>query len=379
MRNDAAPTAVDHDALELLRALVEIESPSGDAAGVGRIGAVLRERLEGAGASVEAHASPLGEHLVAEVPGRNAAPLLLIGHLDTVWPVGTLAGDVPWRVEGDVVRGPGAYDMKSGLVIMVRALERIAHTRSRQPARPVRLVLVCDEELGSPHSADLVRECAAGARAALGFESPHPDGALKVGRRGSARVAIEVGGRAAHAALDPEAGVSAIDELVDQLLRVREIVADPALVSHVLCNVGTISGGGRANVIPDAARAELGLRFIDAETERAVLDSLARLTPRREGATLDVARVSGRPTWRASDGDRMLTDKIARVAAALGQHVEGRPAAGGGDTNLTGALGIPTVDGLGPRGGGAHAVHEHALLSSLGERIDLVTRLLTTL
>jgi glutamate carboxypeptidase len=111
MRNDAAPTAVDHDALELLRALVEIESPSGDAAGVGRIGAVLRERLEGAGASVEAHASPLGEHLVAEVPGRNAAPLLLIGHLDTVWPVGTLAGDVPWRVEGDVVRGPGAYDM----------------------------------------------------------------------------------------------------------------------------------------------------------------------------------------------------------------------------------------------------------------------------
>ncbi|WP_258566823.1 M20/M25/M40 family metallo-hydrolase [Microbacterium sp. Se5.02b] len=316
-----------------------------------------------------------GVDLVIDVPGTGA-PVLLIGHTDTVWPLGTLEGDVPWSVDGDVVRGPGAYDMKAGIVVMLEAL------RALQPLpldrrRAVRVVLVADEEIGSPESGPLLAERAHGAAAAIGFESPHPDGALKVGRRGSARVRLTVTGRAAHAALDPEHGISAVDELVDQLLRIREIVSDPGLPGPVLSNVGTIAGGARTNVVPAHAAAEIGLRFTDPATEAAVLRALSALTPVRDGAIVAVDVLSARPAWQASPDDAALLDRIAAVGDGLGQRITGRPAAGAGDTNLLGALGLPTVDGFGPRGGGAHAVDEHFLGSALRERIDLLRAVLT--
>ncbi|WP_244631947.1 M20/M25/M40 family metallo-hydrolase [Microbacterium sp. Se63.02b] len=287
-----------------------------------------------------------GVDLVIDVPGTGA-PVLLIGHTDTVWPLGTLEGDVPWSVDGDVVRGPGAYDMKAGIVVMLEAL------RALQPLpldrrRAVRVVLVADEEIGSPESGPLLAERAHGAAAAIGFESPHPDGALKVGRRGSARVRLTVTGRAAHAALDPEHGISAVDELVDQLLRIREIVSDPGLPGPVLSNVGTIAGGARTNVVPAHAAAEIGLRFTDPATEAAVLRALSALTPVRDGAIVAVDVLSARPAWQASPDDAALLDRIAAVGDGLGQRITGRPAAGAGDTNLLGALGLPTVDGFGP-------------------------------
>lgn len=340
-----------HDSrpVELLRQLVQIESPSNDTAASARMAEAMTAELEACGAEVAAELTPAGTNLRAELAGEGA-PILLVGHLDTVWPVGTLDGDVPWSVDGDTVRGPGVYDMKSGLVVMVHALRALKDQRHRA----VRVALVGDEEIGSPHSREFVLRSAEGVAAAIGFESPHPDGALKIGRRGSCRVRVDVAGRAAHAALDPEAGVSAIDELVDQLLRVREITRD------VLCNAGTIAGGGRANVIPNAAHAELGLRFADAASEARVLERLEALAPIRPGASIRVTRLSQRPTWQPSEAD-------AQLATQLG--LAGRPAAGGGDTNFLGAAGVPTVDGFGPTGGGAHAVTEHASLASLDERI----------
>lgn len=358
-------------ALDRLEQLVRIESPSLDVAASEAMADLLGAWWRDLGARVRVVRTDAGCTLIADLDGAGD-PVLLVGHSDTVWPRGTLEGDLPWSVDGDIVRGPGAYDMKSGLVVMLAAVERLAG----RPRRAVRVVVVCDEEIGSPTTQELLREAAVGAAAAIGFESPHPDGALKVGRRGSTRVNLRVDGRAAHAALDPAAGVSAIDELVDQLLAVRRAVTDPALPSEVLCNIGTVRGGGRANVVPAEAEAEIGLRFLDRDAEERVLQALRSLAPLRDGASVTSTVLSHRPAWRASDGDRALLDEIARAAAPLGQRVVGRPAAGAGDTNQVGNVGIPTVDGFGPRGGGAHALTEHLSLSSLWERIALLAAVL---
>lgn len=366
-----------NEVLQRLKQLVLIESPSGDVAASRRITDLLAEWFASAGADVERVESSAGVHLVVEVPGAGAGaqqlPLLLIGHSDTVWPLGTLDHDVPWSIDGDVVRGPGVYDMKSGLVCMLTALEVL----QGEDHRPVRIVITCDEEVGSPTSQELIRHTLTGVAGAIGFESPHPDGALKVGRRGSTRVLITVTGRAAHAALDPGRGISAIDELVDQLIRVREIVAEAGRSVEVLCNTGQISGGTRANVVAAHAQVELGLRFIDGESEREVLDALRSLTAVREGALVETTMLSHRPAWRASDADQDLCAQIAAAGVELALTIEGRPAAGAGDTNLVGSLGVPTVDGFGPRGGGAHAVSEHILLSTLYPRIELLAAVLS--
>ncbi|WP_348788799.1 M20/M25/M40 family metallo-hydrolase [Leifsonia sp. NPDC080035] len=359
------------DVLARLERLTRIESPSLDVRASERTAELLAGWFTDAGAAVRIERTDAGANLVAELDGVGD-PLLLVGHSDTVWPHGTLDGDVPWSVDGDTVRGPGAFDMKSGLLVMIAALERLRGRRHRA----VRVVIVCDEEVGSPTTQGLLRACADGVAGAIGFESPHPDGALKVGRRGSTRVLLGVRGRASHAALDPESGVSAIDELVDQLLTVRGIVGDGALPSEVLCNIGTIRGGGRANVVPAEAEAEIGLRFLDGETEDAVLGALRGLTPVRHGAEIEARLLSNRPAWSPSAADASLLAAIAAAGRRIGQDVTGRPASGAGDTNLLGSIGIPTVDGFGPRGGGAHAVSEHFSLASLGERIDLLEAVL---
>ncbi|MDQ0644128.1 M20/M25/M40 family metallo-hydrolase [Microbacterium murale] len=358
--------------VERLAQLTLIESPSLDVAASDKVVDLLAHWWRAAGAQVRTVPTSAGMNLVADIAG-DGDPILLVGHSDTVWPVGTLRSDVPWVDDGEVVRGPGVYDMKSGLLVMLAAAERL---RGRSH-RAFRVVVVCDEEIGSPTTSGLLRECAAGVRAAIGFESPHPDGALKVGRRGSTRVRLAVTGRASHAALDPEGGVSAIDELVDQLRMLRTVVADPNLVSEVLCNVGTIRGGGRANVVPADAEAEIGLRFVDPATEAQVLSAIRSLQPIRNGARLQVDLLSHRPAWRASDADEELLYALSAAATGIGQHIEGRPAAGAGDTNLLGSLGVPTVDGFGPRGGGAHAVDEHILTSSLLERVALLEAFLS--
>lgn len=365
------PPEIVATARDRLEALVRVESPSGDTAASAAAAALLERWWRQAGAAVRVVETSAGSSVIADLAGVGD-PVLLVGHSDTVWPVGALAGDVPWVAQGDLVRGPGVFDMKSGLVIMLAAVEHLRGHRHRA----VRAVIVCDEEIGSPTTRQILAESAEGVAAALGFEAPHPDGGLKVGRRGSTRLLLRVRGKAAHAALDPDAGVSAIDELVDQLIAVREIVDDPALPGVVLCNVGTISGGTRANVVSAHAEAELGLRFVDAESEHRVLTRIEALSPRRPGAVLEVTRVSHRPTWVPTPGDRAVADTLARAAHRCGMTLSAAPAAGAGDTNLLGSWGVPTVDGLGPRGAGAHAVDEHILLSSFAERIALVASFL---
>lgn len=369
--------------LDRLEAYVRHETPTGDRARLDAFADVLVDRHEHLGGSAQRIPGENGDHVLADHPGAGtpsgATPVLLVGHHDTVWPAGAIDGDVPWRVvdddRGRVVHGPGAFDMKSGLVVIETALALLGELDL--PHRPIRVVVAADEEVGSPTATEVVTAAATEAVAALGFESPHPDGALKVGRRGSTRVRIGVAGKEAHAALDPDAGVSAIDELVDQLTTVRAIVDDAP--GEVLCNVGTISGGGKTNVVPAEATADIGFRFVDGTTESAVLDAVRSLVPHRDGASVEVRILSRRPAWAPSARSTDLLDRARRAAAAVGQSLDGRPAAGAADTNTTGALGIPTLDGLGPTGAGAHARHEHVVASSLPERAALVTALLAAL
>lgn len=354
---------------------VSLESPSHDRDASAVIADAVARHWSGLGV-VTLTADAAGTHLLIDVPGAGelaaAAPILLLGHSDTVWPIGTLAGPLPLRIEDGVLRGPGSYDMKAGLVVMHAA---IAGLRAiGLPQRPVRILIAADEEVGSAASTPLVRDACRGVAAVLGFESPHPDGALKVGRLGSTRLRLRVTGREAHAALDPDAGISAIDELTDQLLVLRAAVAEVQArrPGEVLVNVGAISGGGRTNVVPATAEALIGIRFATAAAQREVDAIFAALAPRRPGALLDTEMLSSRPAWQASASDAALLAEVNALAEGAGLAAGGRPAAGAADTNTTGALGVPTLDGFGPRGGGAHALSEHIVIDSLLDRVVLL-------
>lgn len=367
--------------------LVDMETPSQDLPASARIAGRLADSWRAYG-TARIVGNEGGSHLLVEVPGagldgtsgaEGSAPVVLLGHSDTVWPIGTLDGDLPLDVKDDRVQGPGAYDMKSGLVVMRDAVRILGALGLAHP--PLRVVIAADEEIGSASATPLVERACTGARAVIGFESPHPDGALKVGRLGSARVRLRVVGREAHAALDPQAGISAIDEIVDQLLLLRDRVTGVArrYPGQVLLNAGTISGGTRTNVVAGQAEALIGLRFGSARAQQEVMAVVQGLRPIRAGAELSVDVLSSRPAWQAGPADAELLELARQTASAAGQEVEGRPAAGAGDTNTTGALGTPTLDGMGPRGGGAHALGEHADIASIAERVVLLTLLLHAL
>jgi glutamate carboxypeptidase len=377
-------------ALATLERYVLQETPTGDREASVAFVEELAARYTELGASVELHPVDGGVHLVADWAGTGsgagASPILLVGHSDTVWPVGTLADAVPWTNDGERIAGPGVYDMKSGLVIIEEALELLRAPGAPGDRRPVRLIVTADEEIGSPTSGELLRGTAEGCAMAIGFESPHPDGSLKVGRLGSTRISIAVTGVPAHAALDPEKGVSATEEIVDQLLRVREIAAAASARAAelpgttVLYNLGSISAPGRANVVSDAAAAELGFRFSDPAIEKSVISEINGLTPVRTGAGIEVTQLSNRPAWKPRDTDLEFAARISSLAeAALGAPLGQRPAAGAADTNLLGASDLAVVDGFGPRGGGAHARSEHIVIASFWQRIELLAAVLTTI
>lgn len=370
----AAAEARRDEALDRLRALVEQETPSGDAARLDALADDLTNGYRAVGAEVRRVDGAAGDHLIVSWAGTDAdaAPTLLIAHHDTVHPVGTLRRR-PFTLDGDVVRGPGTVDMKGSLVAVGLAFALLAEA-GRVPVRPVRLVVVSDEEIGSPDGQHVIAAEAAEAGSALGLESPLPGDRLKTGRRGVARVEVTVTGREAHSGLAAADGISAIDELVDQLTVLRRAVpppgGDPGL------NVGTISGGTRANVVAGQARAELGLRFATPRTERQVFDALESLRPQRDGAVVDVHRLSHRPAWPEPDPNP-LAERLRAQGERIGTPFTTGVSGGAGDANLVGASGVPTVDGLGPDGGGAHAVDEYVHLSSLLARAALLALVLT--
>lgn len=343
--------------LELLQELVELESPTGDAD-------EIRDRLANELAGLGAEITLAGAHLRARLPGPER-PLLLLGHFDTVWPRGTLAR-MPWRVEHGRAYGPGSYDMKGGLVVMLDAIRRAG------TAHELRIVLTADEEVGSPSAHDLLADSARGAAACLVCEPPTRSGNLKTARKGLGRFELLVHGRPAHAANAAE-GVSAIEELARLTLRLSALT-DPS--RGVSVNVGVVAGGTRENVVAGEASALLDVR-VPTTAERDRVDGLLRgLSPEAPGAEVELRGGWTRPPLERSAGAALLAERAREHGRALGLELAEAAVSGGSDGNLVGALGVPVLDGLGAEGDGAHADHEHVLVASLDVRAELLARIL---
>ena len=351
--------------IDLLRELVEIESPthtSGVRAAAERMATELGA-LGGTAALLD------GNHVRADFPGEGT-PLVVLGHTDTVWPVGTLAR-MPFRVEGARAHGPGVYDMKAGLVTMLAALgETPAVAR---PRRALRVLITADEEQGSITARPHIAEAARGAAAALVLEPCLPGGGVKVARKGIGRFKLTVHGRAAHAGTQPSPGISAVEELARQIVRLHGLADSGRGIS---VNVGVIRGGTAENVIAERAEAQIDVR-ISRSAHAAELEAALRgLEPSLAGSRHEWSGEWTRPPLEASAGSELLFAAAARHARELGLALVQGSSGGGSDGNLIGALGVPVLDGLGPDGAGAHAENEHVLLASIPQRARLLARLL---
>ena len=355
----------------LLEELVSIESPSTDPPAVARLAERIARELESIGLTGDlVPVTGGGPLLRARSPRPDGkAPVMLLGHLDTVWPLGTLARR-PAGIDGDRLRGPGCYDMKAGLVIALFALRALA---ARGPLPAVTVFFTPLEEVDcDPYRALMEAEMAASA-AVLCFEPAWPGGAVKTARKGSGSFVLRTRGRASHAGADLARGANAILELARQCLRVSELT-DAA--SGVSANVGVIRGGFRPNVVPDLAEAEVDVRFPTAEGGAFLAGALRNFRPVDPKVSLEIEGGLHYPPLERSAGVIALYHRAREVAAEMGMALEETSTGGASEASFASALGIPTLDGLGGDGDGAHAEDEHVLLSSLPPRAALVAGLI---
>jgi glutamate carboxypeptidase len=356
--------------IDLLRRLVEIESPSDDRGALDRFASTVQEVFADLG-RFEVHTGERGHNLVLAVEGGPASPhAVALCHYDTVWPMGTLAR-IPFTVDGEGVgRGPGCFDMKAGIVVLYFALMAV---RGRL-ARPLHVLFTCDEEVGSPTSRALIQDHARGAAVAYVLESPLPGGTLKTARKGTGDYYVRIEGRAAHAGVEPQKGISATHELALQTLALHAL---NDYERGTTVNVGVVSGGTRPNVVAANAEAHVDVRVATlAEADRIDL-AIRGLQSSLPGARLDISGGLNRPPMERSEAMAELFARAQSIAASMGVALEEGSTGGGSDGNFTAAIGVPTLDGLGAEGEGAHAAHEHVLTESLPRRAALVAGLLT--
>jgi glutamate carboxypeptidase len=371
------PDAAIERVLGRARRYVEVETPSGGEAAIRELAQRVRAELEDVGAAVELLDVPgYGANLLARVAGAEAdlEPVLILAHIDTVHPVGTLA-ERPFRIEDGCAYGPGIYDMKTGLALAVEALAWLRE-RGGRPRRPVLLLVTCDEEVGSESARPLIRQYAPAAAAVLVPEPCLPDGGAKTSRKGVATYRIATTGRAAHAGIDGTDAVSATVELV------LALTAALALADHdrgTTINPGIIAGGTASNVIPARAHALVDVRIAEPAERDRVHHALLALQPRRPEAGLHVERVEDRPPLVRTPDVVALYQHAANLAAEFGIELTEGGSGGGSDGSIAAETGAATLDGLGPRGGGAHAVDEHVVIADLPFRLALMARLLETL
>jgi glutamate carboxypeptidase len=356
--------------LSAIEDLVSQESPSGDVAALDALRAKIARRFFAVGASVAR--VPDGSLLVQfGVQAGRKRPSLILGHFDTVWPIGTLAR-LPFRVEDGRAYGPGVYDMKAGLVLAEFALKAINDLRLTTP-RTVMLLLTPDEEVGSVQSRASIELAAREAAFVLVPEPPLEGGALKTARKGIGRFTVEVTGRAAHAGVEPEKGISAVVELAHQVLALQGLADPPA---GTTLNVGLIRGGTAPNVVPAEASAAVDVRVATLAEATRIEAAMADLRPVLAGARVAVSGGFNRPPMERSPAIADLFGRAQVIGQSLGMELTEGSTGGGSDGNFTAALGIPTLDGLGVPGAGAHADHEHILVDSLPQRAALLAALL---
>ena len=365
------------DCLDFLRALVECESPTGDVEGSLRMAGLLERAIVEADGRVERIRAPgFGVHLLGRFRGteREGDPILVMGHMDTVHPVGTL-DRLPFAVTGGKVHGPGVYDMKSGLAVSLFAL-RILAEQGSGPRADLDYLVTCDEEKGSPVSRERIEAEARRHRAALVMEPSAPGGAVKSRRKGVSAYVLKVKGKAAHAGIEPEAGANAIHELARQIRRIQDL-ADRNAGTTV--SIGVIEGGTASNVVADAASCTIDVRFFSNAEANRVDDSLSTAVPFDERCSLHLEGGPNRGALERTDASRLLFAKACSLAGELGFEIGEESTGGASDGNLLSARGCPTLDGLGPDGRGAHTLCEHIFADEIPRRIALVASLFETL
>lgn len=359
--------------LETLEHWVNHDSPTFDKPAVDALGRKIAAAFAELGASVEVQPQPeYGDHYRI-VWGRGSRQILLLGHFDTVWPIGEAARR-PFAVRDGRATGPGVNDMKSGIVIGLYGLRALIET-GQTPSHRLVYLLTSDEEEGSRSSRALIEDEARRSDYALILE-PSRGGPLTTWRKGVGRFNVEVIGIASHAGVDPEKGVSAIEEMAHQILKLH---AMSDLAQGTTVNVGIVQGGSRVNVIAPSARADVDLRVMTAAEGERMEKAILGLTSDLKGTSVKVSGGINRPPFEETAAGLALYERARRIGAKLGLELDKLGSGGGSDGNFTAALGVPTLDGLGATGQGSHSLSESVLVDSLPQRAGLLAELILDL
>lgn len=362
-----------------LKAFVEVESPTTVKTAVDRAARHLAGRFAGAaGAEIVWHPQPeWGDHFEARI-GRGSRHILLLGHVDTVWPLGTIER-LPCRIDGDRITGPGSFDMKSGDIQALWALRAVLDLAGSAAADKTFVFFAnTEEEAGSPTSRPIIERLAREAECVLVLEpSVGAEGAVKLWRKGVGMFRLEVTGAASHAGADPEKGRSAVLELARQIVDLYEAVPRPD--TGTTLNVGVIQGGTRSNVVAALAEARIDLRVRTAAEARRAEAAILNRPGFVPGTTVRVTGGLNRPPMEETPASRRLYEQARAIAADEGFELPAGGTGGGSDGNFTAALGVPTLDGLGAVGGGGHADTEHVRRAAVAPRVAWFARLLAGL
>lgn len=354
---------------KLLKKLVETESPSNDKVAVDRIGGIVTEEAGRLGADVQLISNrETGDHVVSRW-GSGEKGILLLCHMDTVFPLGTLA-NMPYREADGKIFGPGVLDMKAGIVISLAAIES---ARKQGLDRPVTLLCTSDEEIGSLTSQKYIEEYARNSTLVLVLESALVDGSLKTWRKGVGEFWVKTKGRAAHAGGDHEKGRNAIEEMAHQILAIQKLTD---YSKQTTLNVGVIHGGTVSNVVPEECTVQVDVRVMQpGEWERVEVE-MNKLKSVLDGTSLHITGGLNRPPMPFDDMMKITFEKARSIAANIGMKLKAGGTGGGSDANFVAPLGIPVLDGLGAIGEGYHSEREYIFADSLDQRIELLAALL---
>ncbi len=354
-----------------LRQLVEVESPTDEKKAVDRVGAILAEASRNLGATVTVYPQEeRGDHIVAKW-GRGDDGILLLGHMDTVFPLGTLE-TMPFYEKDGKIYGPGVQDMKGGLVIGLDAIAALLEA-DEMPERPITFLFTSDEEVGSQTSRSLIEELAQEAALVLVLEPCLSDSSLKTWRKGVGDFQLKITGRAAHAGGNHAEGRNALEEMAHQILAIQQMTD---YEKGITLNVGVAQGGTAPNVVPDFAQLEIDLRLSDIKHFAHIHKGLQNLSPVLEGTTLKLSGELNRPPMPFNAVMKRAFEKAQKIAAQAGIIISAGGSGGGSDGNFAAALGVPVLDGLGAVGDGLHSPREFIFRESLAERSNLLRALL---
>lgn len=356
--------------IALLKKLVEIESPSNDKAAVDRVGAVIAQECRRLGAEVEIVPNSItGDHVIARW-GQGPGNILLMHHMDTVFPLGTL-DRMPFYEREDKIFGPGVLDMKGGIVISLMAVAALQ--QSGALTRPVTLLVTSDEEIGSDTSHELIVKLARKAALVLVMESGLLDGSLKTWRKGVGDFKVIIRGRAAHAGGAHEEGRNAIEEMAHQILAIQKMTD---YSRGTTLNVGVIKGGSVSNVVPEEAVADVDFRVLDPQEAERISNAMQTLKPVTPDTSVVVSGGLNRPPMPNNELMKATFEKARLIAGGIGLELKAGGSGGGSDGNFVAPLGIALLDGMGTYGEGLHSEREYIFSRSLTERAALAAALI---